>query len=224
MFTTCHCHDYVNYICHCLVGSNNNTSTRAGWVGFDRDMGATRTLAADSAGEAMDATAGRHGGGRAAHARPSAPVPHLAQGAAQPYSACVFFFSISKQRGSLAWTLKRCGSVGGGSHAVGLAQDVRESHGVMARFHGIMGELLAAVRRTPPSPNSIAAHLLAIKDPRTGAALTTPYTSLLLAACTCRPLGGSCVKGRSVITFSHLCATLNMFYYITSACADFWQA
>ena len=29
----------------------------AGWVGFDRDMGATRTLAADSAGDAMEATA-----------------------------------------------------------------------------------------------------------------------------------------------------------------------
>ena len=29
----------------------------AGWVGFDRDMGATNTLAADSAGAAMDATA-----------------------------------------------------------------------------------------------------------------------------------------------------------------------
>lgn len=29
----------------------------AGWVGFDKDMGATRTLAADSAGDAMDATA-----------------------------------------------------------------------------------------------------------------------------------------------------------------------
>ena len=30
---------------------------RLGWVGFDRDMGATNTLAADSAGAAMDATA-----------------------------------------------------------------------------------------------------------------------------------------------------------------------
>ena len=40
---------------------------------------------------------------------------------------------------------------------------------MLARFHGIMGELLAEVRRTPPSPNSIAAHLLAIDDPRTGA-------------------------------------------------------
>ena len=29
----------------------------AGWVGFDKDMGATRTLAADSAGDAMEATA-----------------------------------------------------------------------------------------------------------------------------------------------------------------------
>lgn len=29
----------------------------AGWVGFERDMGATNTLAADSAGAAMDATA-----------------------------------------------------------------------------------------------------------------------------------------------------------------------
>ena len=29
----------------------------ADWVGFDRDMGATNTLAADSAGAAMDATA-----------------------------------------------------------------------------------------------------------------------------------------------------------------------
>ena len=48
------------------------------------------------------------------------------------------------------------------------AQDVRQSHGVLARFHGIMGDLLADVRRTPPSPNSIAAHLLGIEDPRTG--------------------------------------------------------
>ena len=48
------------------------------------------------------------------------------------------------------------------------AQDVRQSHGVLARFHGIMGDLLADVRRTPPSRNSIAAHLLGIEDPRTG--------------------------------------------------------
>ena len=40
---------------------------------------------------------------------------------------------------------------------------------MLARFHGIMGDLLAEVRRTPPSPNSIAAHLLDIDDPRTGA-------------------------------------------------------
>lgn len=53
--------------------------------------------------------------------------------------------------------------------ALPVVQDVRQSHGVLARFHGIMGDLLAEVRRTPPSPNSIAAHLLAIDDPRTGA-------------------------------------------------------
>ena len=53
--------------------------------------------------------------------------------------------------------------------ALPVAQDVRESHAVLARFHGIMGDLLAEVRRTPPSANSIAAHLLDIDDPRTGA-------------------------------------------------------
>ena len=49
------------------------------------------------------------------------------------------------------------------------AQDVRESRQVLARFHDIMAELLAESRRQTPSPNSIAAHLLAITDPRTGA-------------------------------------------------------
>jgi len=49
------------------------------------------------------------------------------------------------------------------------AQDVRASRKVLARFHGIMSELLTTARRQPPSPNSIAAHLLAITDPRTGA-------------------------------------------------------
>jgi hypothetical protein len=48
-------------------------------------------------------------------------------------------------------------------------QDVRESRQVLARFHGIMAGLLAESRSKPPSPNSIAAHLLAITDPRTGA-------------------------------------------------------
>ena len=43
----------------CPGGYQANVAIRcvAGWVGFDRDMGATRTLAADSAGDAMEATA-----------------------------------------------------------------------------------------------------------------------------------------------------------------------
>ena len=39
----------------------------------------------------------------------------------------------------------------------------------MREFHGIMGELLAGMRKQRPAESSIAAHLLDIKDPDTGA-------------------------------------------------------
>lgn len=42
---------------HCSRTNRAARPAGTGWVGFDRDMGATRALAADSAGAAMDATA-----------------------------------------------------------------------------------------------------------------------------------------------------------------------
>lgn len=44
------------------------------------------------------------------------------------------------------------------------------------RFHGVMKGLLAGMRRERPVESSIAAHLLDIKDPDTGALILQAYT------------------------------------------------
>ena len=49
------------------------------------------------------------------------------------------------------------------------AQEVREGTAVTRRFHGIMQGLVDGMRRQRPAESSIAAHLLDIKDPKTGA-------------------------------------------------------
>lgn len=58
-----------------------------------------------------------------------------------------------------------------------VAQDVRAGTAVTQRFHGIMQGLVAGMRKQRPEESSIAAHLLDIPDPVTGAlsyVLTTP--------------------------------------------------
>ncbi|KAK9816727.1 hypothetical protein WJX72_004273 [[Myrmecia] bisecta] len=47
-------------------------------------------------------------------------------------------------------------------------KDVREGKAALARYHTIMEVLLRKIRASPPDPNTIAGHLLSIKDPDTG--------------------------------------------------------
>ena len=54
------------------------------------------------------------------------------------------------------------------AHSVYLLQDVRAGTAVTKRFHSIMQQLVDGMRRERPAESSIAAHLLDIKDPKTG--------------------------------------------------------
>jgi hypothetical protein len=48
-------------------------------------------------------------------------------------------------------------------------QDVRAGARAMRKFHAVMLDLLAGIRKERPAESSIAAHLMDIKDPHTGA-------------------------------------------------------
>ena len=48
-------------------------------------------------------------------------------------------------------------------------QDVREGEAITKRFHRIMQSLVDGMHKERPAQSSIAAHLLDIKDPKTGA-------------------------------------------------------
>ena len=68
----------------------------------------------------------------------------------------------------------RCGAstvqlrVGWQRPGVGV-QDVREGEAITKRFHSIMQSLVDGMHSERPAESSIAAHLLDIKDPETGA-------------------------------------------------------
>ncbi len=66
-----------------------------------------------------------------------------------------------------SYTSRRC--FGLFRKACGLLQDVRDGAAATRAFHKVMQDLVSMMRTETPDPSSIAAHLLDIKDPSTGA-------------------------------------------------------